>query len=230
MNPPCYYFENQFTRYEADFLKASSDRRSFAAGEFLSPPSSAFHTCYYFLSGLVRCYAIADTGGQSPILQFYGPGSMAPCYGQAHDFTVEPYLIIQAISPVEALAIPIPVFGKMLTENPDLARDVLSFQIHQKNNVIVRLLQISSVTSYQIVCNMLYLLCEQDTRLSHGHALALSQESLADLCCLSRMQITRVLRKLREEGIVETKRKALLVKDINALREHCSSLVDRTPQ
>jgi len=225
----CYYFEGQFRAYEQDFLKECPVKKTFAAGDFLSPPSSTFDMCYYFLSGLVRCYALSDSGGQSPILQFYGPGSMAPCYVQAYDFTIEPFLVIQALTPVEALAIPIPVFDRMLVSDPDLARDTLAFQIRQKNNVIVRLQQMSSVTSYQIVCNMLYLLAAHDTGVSSRHTLNISQESLADLCCLSRMQVTRVLRALREEGIIETRRKSLYVKNMQALHAHCSSIVTGRP-
>ena len=226
MRLPCYYFANLFTKYESLFLGTQHSNHSFLVGSFLSPPSCDFDTCYYIKSGLVRCYALGDSGGKSTILNFYGPGSITPCYGEPYEFTVEPLLVIQAITDVEVIAIPIQVFGRLLHDNPELSMDVLSYQIWQKNNVIVRLQQLNSIGSYQLVCNMLYLLSTNDSAFLQDSVLTISQESIANLCCLSRMQVTRVLKLLRDKSIITTYRNKIQILNMNALLKNCSYIVN----
>ena len=226
MQLPCYYFADLFSKYEPLFLSAKHENKSFPAGSFLSHPSSSFHTCYYIKSGLVRCYTLGDTGGKSIILQFYGPGSITPCYGEVHEFSVEPLLVIQAITETKTIAIPIPDFGKLLWKTPDLARDVLSYQIRQKNNVIARLQQLSNIGSHQLVCNMIYLLSTGESAFTINSTLSISQEFLANLCCLSRMQVTRVLKSLRKEGIITTHRNKIHILDMDALIQNCSYIAN----
>lgn len=74
------------------------------------------------------------------------------------------------------------------------------------------------------ICNLLYLLTiNQPT--DAGMRIELTQDELAELLGLSRVQLTRGLSALRQQRIISTSRGAIRVLDLPRLLSLCSSEV-----
>lgn len=52
--------------------------------------------------------------------------------------------------------------------------------------------------------------------------LLLSQEELAELVGMSRVNLTRHIGRLREEGVIDTARKQIRILDLETLMRYCS--------
>ena len=71
------------------------------------------------------------------------------------------------------------------------------------------------------LCNLLYLLT-MNQHSNSGLVIEMTQEDLADILGMSRVQITRELTDLRSRGIVSTTRGRLIVADLSALASLCT--------
>ena len=71
------------------------------------------------------------------------------------------------------------------------------------------------------LCNLLYLLTMKQPSNS-GLIIEMTQEDIADILGMSRVQITRELTELRSKGVIVTNRGKLTVVDLPALASLCT--------
>ena len=70
--------------------------------------------------------------------------------------------------------------------------------------------------------NLLYLLAEREET-EAGPVIYLSQEELADILAANRVNLSRNISRLRQEGIIATSRKQIRILRPDLLAAHCSS-------
>lgn len=71
------------------------------------------------------------------------------------------------------------------------------------------------------VCNVILLLHNAQSEVGQG-ILVFSQEELAELVGMSRVNLTRHIGRLREEGIIDTARREIKILNIQTLMRYCS--------
>jgi len=192
----------------------------FRKGEYLWKPGQPYDRVQYYLSGDAVHFSDHESGRRK-IISFHGPGTLLPGY-HTEDFHIELSLATMALSDVEVLEFTISRFRAMFRENQDLAESVVNWYSRYVNLFLFETIHQEFNPSRVKLCNLLYLLT---VRRPSGpeRSLAMTQEDLADILGMSRVQITRELSDLRRRGILSTARGRLTITDLPALEALCTA-------
>ena len=121
----------------------------------------------------------------------------------------------------------IDTFRKMFRSNPDLAESVVNWYSRYVNRFLFETIHQEFNPSSVKLCNLLYLLATcgsaDGKEFKEPVSLELTQEDLADLLGISRVQVTRVLTRLRGRGVLSTARGKLIITDLPALAGLCTN-------
>ena len=216
---PRYYFADDFRPFYAYFLSQPHSVRIFHKGDYLWPLGAPYEKIHYIISGVEMHYADHESGRRK-IISFHGPGTVFPGY-RPNDFRVELSLITVALSEMEVLEFTVPQFKVMFETNTALSEQVVNWYSMYINRFLFEPIHQAYNSSLTKLCNLLYLLTiNQPT--NSGLVIDMTQEELAEILGMSRVQITREISELRHRGIVETSRGKLLVSDLPSLSSLCT--------
>ena len=216
---PRYYFADDFRPFYAYFLSQPHSVRIFHKGDYLWPLGAPYEKIHYIISGVEMHYADHESGRRK-IISFHGPGTVFPGY-RPNDFRVELSLITVALSEMEVLEFTVPQFKVMFETNTALSEQVVNWYSMYINRFLFETIHQAYNSSLTKLCNLLYLLTiNQPT--NSGLVIDMTQEELAEILGMSRVQITREISELRHRGIVETSRGKLLVPDLPSLSSLCT--------
>lgn len=115
----------------------------------------------------------------------------------------------------------IPQFRAMFESNKELAGSVVNRYSMYVNRFLFETIHQEFTPSQVKLCNLLYLLTMNQPSNS-GLVIEMTQEDIADILGMSRVQITWELTDLRNRGIVSTTRGRLIVADLPALTSLCT--------
>lgn len=216
---PRYNFADEFRSFYDYFLSQPHTLRQFQAGDILWQPGAAHTEIHYIVHGAEMHYALHENGRRK-IISFHSAGTIFPGYHQL-DFKIERALVTEALSGMTVLAFTREQFRQMFEANTALAETVVNWYAAYVNRLLFETVHQEYNGSFLKLCNLLHLLIADGS--THTPELSLSQDALAELLGLSRVQITRILSRLRQEGIIETQRGVLRVCNPAALAAHCSS-------
>jgi CRP-like cAMP-binding protein len=170
------------------------------------------------LEGHVRACSTSSDGRET-LLAVRRPGDLVGEFsaldGRPHSATVS------AFETVEALAIPASSFRAFLKGHPDAALAVLELIIDRLRDADRKRVEFGTMDATSRVAARLVELAEENGETTAGAVeidLALSQEELASWAGASREAVSRALRLFRERGWISTRRRAITVLDLGALR------------
>lgn len=213
METPRYFFTGDFGAFHEYFLAAPHRRRTFARGEYLWEPGEPFGSLHYFLSGAARC-CVEHESGRRKIVSFHGTGTLFPVYHE-RAFRIERAITTEALSCVETLEFSLDDFRAMLSENAALAFALVEWYASYVNLLLYDAAHQEYNGSFIKLCNLLYLLDDRSLE-------RITQEELADMLALSRVNLTRGLSSLRRGGVIKTSRGCVKVLAREALARLCS--------
>lgn len=216
---PRYYFADDFHTFYDYFLSQPHVKRVFPRESYLWKPGQPCDRIHYFISGAAVHFSEHESGRRK-IISFHGPGTVFPGY-HTTDFRIELSLTTMALSEIIALEFTIPQFKAMFEANTALSEQVVNWYAMYVNRFLFETIHQEFNTSQVKLCNLLYLLTRNQPTDS-GLVIGMTQEDLADILGLSRVQITRELTGLRNKGIVETSRGKLLITDLPKLSAICT--------
>lgn len=219
MLTPRYYFAEDFLEFYDYFCAQPHLRRTFQKGELLWQPGQPHDRVQYYISGASVNFAQHESGRRR-IISFHGAGTLFPGYHTV-DFHIELSLITAALSEVQVLEFTIPQFQAMFRSNPALADSVVNWYARYVNRFLFESTHQEFNSSRVKLCNLLYLLTANQPA-GAGLVIEMTQEDLADILGLSRVQITRELTALRAMGVLSTNRGRLTVIDLPALAALCT--------
>ena len=220
MLTPRYYYAEDFCAFYEYFLSQPHVKRTFQKGECLWQAGKPYEKIHYILSGAEMFYADHENGHRK-IISFHGPGTVFPGYRQK-DFKIELSLTTAALSDMEVLEFTVPQFRRMFESNTALSECVIDWYSTFVNMFLFETVHQGYNPLQVKICNLLYLLstgAPTSSKLFVGR----TQDELAELLGISRVQLSRGLSALREQGIISTSRGKLCVTDIAALKSLCSS-------
>ena len=216
---PRYYFADDFRTFYNYFLSQPHSEREFHKGDYLWEPGQPYDRIHYFISGAAVHFADHESGRRK-IISFHGPGTVLPGY-HTTDFKIELSLTTVALSEIKVLEFTIPQFKAMFEANTDLSECVVNWYSRYVNRFLFETIHQEFNPSQVKLCNLLYLLTMNQPTNS-GLVIEMTQEDIADILGMSRVQITRELTELRRRSIIETSRGKLVVSDFPALSALCT--------
>ncbi len=203
---------------QASQLRERGVHRRFAKGQALFHQGETSDRVVVIVSGRVKVSTIAGDGKEI-VLAFRGPGDLL---GELSAIDREPRsATVEAIEPVEALAIAATDFRSFLLANPDLALLLLQMLSRRLRDADRKRVEYGA---YDTVGRVSARLVELAERYGEPAArglrigLPLSQEELAGWTGASREAVSKALQTLRKVGWVVTERRRITVLDLEALR------------
>lgn len=219
MLKPRYYFADDFHTFYEYFLSQPHTVRTFRKGDYLWKPGQPYDRIQYYVSGASIHFSDHESGRRK-IISFHGPGTLLPGY-HTTDFRIELSLTTIALSEVKVLEFTIPQFRAMFESNKELAESVVNWYSMYVNRFLFESIHQEFNPSQVKLCNLLYLLTMNQPSNS-GLVIEMTQEDIADILGMSRVQITRELTGLRNKNIISTNRGRMIVTDLPALVSLCT--------
>lgn len=197
-------------------------RRKFAVGVEMIHEGQKDQCAFVLASGWACSYKILP-GGTRQIVDFQVPGDflgLRSVLFRTSDHNIEP------ITPVQASEVKQRELIDAFTATPRLATAVLWAASRDEAMVVEHLVDLGRRTAAE---RMAHFLLELGSRLKlvgmadrSGYACPLSQYLLADALGLSAVHVNRVLRELREEGLLTFQKGRVAFDDYDGLIEFCS--------
>ena len=219
MLKPRYYFADDFRSFYEYFLSQPHTKRIFQKGDYLWKPGQPYDRIQYSVSGASIHFSDHESGRRK-IISFHGPGTILPGY-HTTDFRIELSLTTIALSEVKVLEFTIPQFRAMFESDKELAESVVNWYSKYVNRFLFETIHQEFNPSQVKLCNLLYLLTMNQPSNS-GLVIEMTQEDIADILGMSRVQITRELTDLRNRGILSTTRGKLTVTNLPVLASLCT--------
>jgi CRP-like cAMP-binding protein len=194
-------------------------RRSFAAGRDLVHQGQTHQAAYILAEGWVCSYKLLRDGSRQ-IVDFQIPGDflgLRSVLFRTADHNIEP------VTPVEASEVLESDLLQAFATTPRLATAVLWAASRDEAMVVEHLVGIGRRNALERTAHFLLELSARLTLVGRGtregFACPLSQYQLADALGLSAVHINRVLRQLREEGLLTFQKGQVTIHDVDRLAE-----------
>ena len=215
---PAIGFLGALTPEQGRSLKARAIPRRFRKGQAVFHEGGSSDRVVVLLSGRVKVSTMTEDGKEI-VLAFRGPGDLlgelSAIDGQPRSASVE------AIEPVEALAVATADFKAFLVEQPELSLMLLEILGRRLRDADRKRVEYGAHdTVGRVATRLLELAEEYGEEDSRGIriGLPLSQEELAGWTGASREAVSKALQTLRGAGWVVTERRRIIVCDPEALR------------
>lgn len=205
---------------DREAIRSRSGPRRFRAGSTLMHEGQSGTEVMVLVSGRVKVTYLTEDG-REVILDFRGPGEllgeMAVVDGSPRSNTVE------AVEPVEALAMTAADFKSLVASRPTLADQLLQHMIRRFRDSDRKLIEFgASHTIGRVAARLVEMVERFGTVTPSGHLidLPITQEELAGWTGASREAVAKALQSLREQGLITTERRRLTVLDLEGLARH----------
>lgn len=216
---PRYYFTDDYVDLYEYFLTKPHTKRVIPKGEYLWKPGDLIQHVYYIESGICMT-SVQHEDGHQKILYFHSKGCITPGFHYT-TFKIEQSITTKAISDMHVLEFSREDMYAMFQQNAKLS--ALAFETYAKliNVLIYETAHQEYNNSFLKLCNLLYLFT-QNSPSGHSRRIDLSQENIADILTLNRVNVAKCLSRLRDEGIIVSHRKWIEIKNLDKLGLYCS--------
>jgi CRP/FNR family transcriptional regulator, cyclic AMP receptor protein len=207
---------------ETAALRAPAVVRSFPRGTALFHERQAADRVLVVLQGCVKLSCVSD-GGKEVVLAIRGPGDLL---GELAAIDGEPRsATATALEPVEALSLSAGDFRSSLEAHPRVGLALLRVLTRRLRDADRKRVEFAAEDTMTRVAARIVELSERfGDKVARGLEidLPISQEELAGWTGCSRDSVVNALQAMRGLGWIETQRRQILVRDIDALRRHAA--------
>lgn len=215
-----FYFADHFTPFYPKLARLAWQQKQVPAGHVLAAAGQEITDLFYIIQGFC-CFSLVDDQGNEAIQSFHGPGSLYPVKCRQFHFVLEPAFRYVALSPAQVLCLKPEAVQSLVRTDPDFAVAALDFHTVYANMQSARLVIHQNVCAVQKVATFLYL--AYPAWRQQGQGIGLTQEQVAAVLGVSRVQVARAYRVLRQQKAIATHRSGVTILDMEKLREHCSA-------
>lgn len=203
---------------EREALLALGVRRSFPRGAVLMFQNEPDERVMFLLAGRAKVTRL-DQDGHELLLSIRDPGDVL---GELAFIDGQPRVAtVTALEPVEALVTPSQAFRLHLETTPRVAVALLEVVTRRFRETTLKRSQFAALdTMGRLAARIVELADRYGEQTKDGLSIAspLSQEELAAWTGASRAGVAQALHALRDLGWVQTERRGVLVRDLEALR------------
>jgi CRP/FNR family transcriptional regulator, dissimilatory nitrate respiration regulator len=188
-------------------IARSAIRRTYAPGAVIFLEGDAAPTLYYVDAGWVKVVKISPDGREQ-ILYFWGPGEI---FGGVGVFVNRPAPATAiALEATEIWILPRDAIRQMFTVNPAMALHIIEFMADRISELVEL---VADLSLHTITARLARLLLEQaEGDVVHRHSWATQAEMAARLGTVPDV-LSRALRGLVEEGLIEVARHQIRILD-----------------
>jgi len=203
---------------QLEALRGLGTARRFRKGQALFHRGGSSDRVVVLLGGRVKVSTVTEDGKEI-VLAFRGPGDLL---GELSAIDGEPRsATVEAIEPVEAIAVAAPQFRSYLIAHPEVGVLLLQMLSHRLRDADrIRVEYGAHDTVGRVAARLVELAERYGEPAGRGVriGLPLSQEELAGWTGASREAVSKALQTLRKVGWVVTERRRITVLDLEALR------------
>jgi CRP/FNR family cyclic AMP-dependent transcriptional regulator len=207
---------------EVGDLAAAGRIRRYRRGATLLTEGSVSGLVIVLHSGRVKVSSVTERGDEV-LLAVRSPGDLL---GEFSALDREPYsATVTALDPVDALVVGAAEFRAFLEEHPAVALHLLELLTRRLRDADRKRVEFGAADTTGRVSSRLVELADrfgQPTQHGVRISVSLTQEELAGWVGSSRETVSKALRALRARGWIETRRKAIVVIDLAALRRRAT--------
>lgn len=217
---PRYCFSGDYEDFYGYFLTRPHTRKTFSKNDALWGREEFVTHVHYIISGAVVT-TLEHENGSRKICSFHGSGTVFPgCHRSA--FKIEHSITSTAVTEVETLCFTNEEFLQMLCDNKDLMLCTLDWNAAYINLLLYESAHQDYNNSFIKLCNLLYLFSKnplgKDIR-----RIDLTQENIAEILTVTRVNAARNLGRLRDEKIIIPHHRWIEIIDQQALEAYCSA-------
>lgn len=217
-------FLGLLTRDERAALDERGSRRKVRRGTFLFTEGESSEHVIVVLAGRLKVSSFTQEG-KEVVLAVRGPGDLL---GEFSALDGEPRLgSVAALEPAEVVVVPASRFQEFLELHPRIAVLLLRIVVGKLREAERQRVEFGAYDTVGRVARRLLELVDRYGE--HGAPdegiaidLPITQEELAGWTGASREAVSKALRELRGRGLVETRRRRIVVLDVEALRRRSS--------
>jgi CRP-like cAMP-binding protein len=207
-------FWDLLTPAEHEALRGTGVERDYPPGSVICAEGEITRHVLVVRRGLLRVTA-TTANGHEKVLAVRGAGDIV---GERSAVDGLPRsATVRALGQVRALVLSAPAFAALCQRYPRIAWAVLTVVVTRQRDTDRQRVQISGTATQRVAAVLI------DVALRRGiadqGAVALSQEELASIAGTSRESLVRVLRALREQGIITTGRRKIEIHRVGSLYE-----------
>lgn len=227
MELPRHYYEDCFSDLEPYLLAHEHQVLHYRKGElFFSDLHFSINDkfYYYIQSGLAFAHGTTDNGDKK-IICFYGKGSLSVADTLPYYYQTYLAVYMEALTDVTILLYNYETMMRMLTNSFALCMRVINFDSEMIAMLTYQVATLPMLSAECRLCDFLYQCYLYPVKLiqDEPRVLHVSQTQLAQYVGVTRIQIGRIVRELRMQGILATGRGLIRLLDVERLREKCSS-------
>jgi CRP/FNR family cyclic AMP-dependent transcriptional regulator len=211
-------FLDELAPDERTALFAVGRQRRVLAGGYLVTEGGPSDAVYIVLSGRVKVFSSTDRGGEV-VLAVRGPGALIGELGAIDDRPRG--ASVTALEPVDALVLTGEAFRGYLHAHPRLLFRLLVAVTVRLRDADRKRVEFGAHDAVGRVASRLVELADRFGEPSGDYVritLPITQDELAGWVGASREAVVKALRGLRDRGYIETRRRAVVVCDLAALR------------
>lgn len=214
-----YYFSGDFSQFEEYFFTIKHQKRSYKKKEDLSSIGEPMDEMFYILNGTLAS-AYLHESGHYKAFSFNGKGNIAPLYFPG-DLNVLRSMVFTAVSELEVLVFNRYDFEQYLFCNRELNKmmykcyiDLVSLLVQDNANQLF-------CTGLEKISNFFYIYLENVK--DQKNSIYLTQNEIMEFVGLNLKNVSKYLKILRDDGVIETHRNMITVLDMKKLVGYCSA-------
>lgn len=214
-----YFFRGEFTEYEAALRAAGARPAELDRGVYFTDLINPDSDIYFIAEGVIR-FTLVGGSGRENHLMYFGPGEIFPFVLPHISSAISTNLIAEVVEPVKGLSFSPLLVEKLIRSQPDFAVRASQHLLSEVRLLLTRELLNHSTSPEFRVCTFLYLFDQSSP--SPEHVMYFTHSEVAAAVGLSRVQVSRVISRLRADGILETGRGRIKIKNMEKLKCCCS--------
>lgn len=227
MKIPKHYFSNSLGGLESVVLNKPHTVQRYQKGELLFTSYSREYVYYYIRKGQCVVYGLTERGDQK-VLCYYADGVFSHVAVQEEFYSIFDHELIEAVTDVEVCLFRQQDILELLRENFDLVLSMLRFTnellvlLSYHSLMLAYLPSDKKLYDYLYMCHSHYPKIERDGR----KVIAINQSEIASYIGVTRTQVTRLLKQLKAERLIETCRGQIIILDPERLLSRCTRVIN----
>lgn len=181
--------------------------RKFKEGQILYRQGDTHDYFFLVRSGFLHT-TVHSASGAELLLEIFGPDAI---FGEASAFVDEPrFVTARAVTPAVVTEYRVSELLPVIASEPALAISLIQLLGLKHRVLIDKLLRATSATPRE---RLEGLLCRMAVGFEQRQSLRLTHEQLASMTGLSRVTVTRTLKPMADEGLIDTRGKGVKICD-----------------
>lgn len=217
---PNIYLSGYILSFSGKESKYGLTRKKYKKGDLLTVPGTINNTSHFIHSGMMHL-SLTHHSGNVKSLVFYGPNTIFPLGVVPHETPIGYEMELRAFTDMEVTSFSYQTLRQMCVDDGELAAQILEQNCDFISYLFYQDMNRAYTSTPEHVCDILYLyLLNVDPK---DRIIPLSQAELANLVGISRSQIERILKSLREAQVLLTMRGSIQITDVEKLYHACSA-------